>query len=238
LARIRCRAVFLDAGGVIVLPHRDLVRASLARVGVGVGANAVAGAHYRAVRALDRDPALLGAPDGYPRALCGALGVENERLSEAVAAISRLADRARSGEIMWSEAAPHARDTMTALRGAGVAVFIVTNSDGRAAENLRDAGICQRTAGAGAPITDVIDSALVGSAKPSPRIFQIALQHAGVHATSAVHVGDMLSTDVAGALAARIAPIHLDPHRACRARDHRHIRSLNGIWRHVAAASG
>jgi putative hydrolase of the HAD superfamily len=111
---------------------------------------------------------------------------------------------------------------------------VVTNSDGHAAENLRDAEICQTGAGAGVEVTGVIDSGLVGSAKPHRGIFRAATESAQVEAASVVHVGDMLSTDVAGALASGIVPIHLDPNRRCRARNHRHVRSLTGIWRHVA----
>jgi putative hydrolase of the HAD superfamily len=232
-ARIRCRAVFLDAGGVIVLPHRDLVTAVLARVGINIDGSVVARAHYEAVRRLDRDPAMRDARDSYPRALCSALGVVQGRLAEAAAAVAQLADRKLSGEIMWSEAAPHAKPTIAALHRAGIAVLVLTNSDGHAAENLRDAEICQTNGGPGAPITEVIDSGLIGSAKPDPRIFRVALQRSGVEARSTVHVGDMLCTDIAGARAAGIVPIHLDPNRACRSADHRHIRSLKGIWQHV-----
>jgi putative hydrolase of the HAD superfamily len=238
LARIRCRAVFLDAGGVIVLPHRDLVRSALAHVGVEIDANVVARAHYEAIRRLDRDPDLRRAPGAYLCVLCSALGVPSARQGDAIAALSRLADRRVSGQILWSEAAPHARRTIAALRRAGLAVLVVTNSDGHAAENLRDAGICQTTAGAGVPVTDVIDSTLVGAAKPDARIFQIALRRAGVEAKSVVHVGDMLLADVAGARAAGIVPIHLDPDRRCRSADHRHVRVLSGIWRHIVAAPG
>ena len=105
--------------------------------------------------------------------------------------------------------------------------MIVTNSDGHGAENLAACGF------AGVP---VIDSHVVGVAKPDPRIFEVALARAGagIRPSEVVHVGDMLSTDVAGARAAGITPIHFDPFRACRARDHRHIRSLPGLWRHVA----
>jgi putative hydrolase of the HAD superfamily len=63
------------------------------------------------------------------------------------------------------------------------------------------------------------------------------LARAQVDASSVVHVGDMLSTDVNGARAAGILPLHLDPYRACRARDHRHVRFLNGIWSHVAPSA-
>ena len=150
--------------------------------------------------------------------------------------MSYLADRSRSGEILWSEPAPGTHKTIGALRRAGIRVMVVTNSDGHAAENLRDARICHTTAGDGATIDGVIDSELVGSGKPDPAIFRIALKRASVAADAAVHVGDTLSSDIAGARAAGIVPIHLDPNRGCRAPDHRHIRTLSGIWHHVTAA--
>jgi putative hydrolase of the HAD superfamily len=109
-------------------------------------------------------------------------------------------------------------------------VLIVTNSDGHAAENLREAGVL---GAAGLDESAVIDSVAVGSAKPDPTIFEAALQRIGVRAAETVHVGDAASTDVAGAQAAGITPIHVDPHRRCRSRDHRHVRSLAGIWAHV-----
>jgi putative hydrolase of the HAD superfamily len=227
--------VFLDAGGVIVLPNRRLVRDALAAIDIDIDASAVGPAHYRAVRQLDRDPDGGSGRGDYLEALCCALGIPPARRSDAARALSRLADRGLSGEILWSEATPNGCDTIRALERAGIAVLIVTNSDGHAAENLRDAGVCQTTVGAGARVTEVIDSALVGSSKPDPRIFQVALRRANVEPESVVHVGDMISTDLNGARSAGIVPIHFDPHRSCRDRGHRHIRSLPGIWRHVAA---
>jgi putative hydrolase of the HAD superfamily len=232
--RIACRAVLLDAGGVVVLPDRHLVTDALARVGIEIDPSAVADAHYRTVRRLDREAETGGPRDGYLQTLCSTLGVRPERLPDAVSAMSYLADRSLSGAILWSERAPQAQRTIAALQRAGVAVVVVTNSDGHAADNLRDAGICHTGPGPGVRVTGVVDSALVGSAKPDPEIFRIALRRARVRPESAVHVGDMLGTDVAGARSAGIVPIHLDPHRTCRATDHRHIRALNGIWRHVA----
>ena len=226
--------MFLDAGGVLVLPHRALVCDALARVGIDIDPSAVAPAHYRAARRIDRDPDLGRGPEGYLGTLCRSLGVPEPLLPGAVGALSRLADRGRSGEILWSEAPPHSRATIEAMTQAGISVVVVTNSDGHAAENLRDAGICQAGVGALARVTEVVDSALVGSAKPDPEIFRLALRSAQLDPASVVHIGDMVSTDVAGARAAGIVPIHLDPTRGCRARDHRHIRSLAGIWRHVA----
>ena len=231
--RIRCRAVFLDGGGVIVLPNGGLVSAALEGVGIEIDPSAVPDAHYRAVRLIDRVLA-DSAHDAYLRVFCEGLGVPPARLEEAVNALSRLAARSRSGEILWSHPGPHAMETIDALRARGIAVVVVTNSDGHAAENLRDSGVCQAGPGQGALVTDVVDSGQVGFEKPDTGIFQVALERVEVEPAEVVHVGDMVSTDVIGASAAGIAPIHLDPARRCRDRAHRHVRALNAIWRHVA----
>lgn len=230
--RVRCRAVFLDGGGVIVLPNGALIEAALRKVGIYVDPSLVPEAHYTSVRQIDRG-LVDSAHDVYLRSLCEKLGVPQARVEEAVDALSALADRSRSGEILWSQPGPHALETIDALSAAGIAVVVVTNSDGHAAENLRDARVCQTGPGPGATVTDVVDSGQVGSEKPDTGIFRVALRRAEVEPAAVVHVGDMVSTDVIGASAAGIVPIHLDPSRRCRDREHRHIRALNSIWRHV-----
>ena len=71
---------------------------------------------------------------------------------------------------------------------------------------------------------------MVGVAKPDPEIFRLALDALGVPAGGAVlHVGDSLRYDVAGALAAGLQPVHMDPYGFCPAPDgHPHVRSLAG----------
>ncbi len=230
---IPCRAVFLDAGGVIVLPDRHLLARALARAGIDIDPAVVPRAHYRAVRSLDRAVRVIDRAPGrsdYPGAFFPQLGIVPGRTAEALAAWERVADRSRSGVVLWSEPTAGAIDAIASLRRAGLAVVIVTNSDGHGAENLAASGF------AGVP---VIDSHVVGVAKPDPRIFEVALARAGagIRPSEVAHVGDMLSTDVAGARAAGVTPIHFDPFRACRARDHRHIRSLPGLWRHLTPAA-
>jgi len=81
---------------------------------------------------------------------------------------------------------------------------------------------------AGVPVSVIVDSAVVGVAKPDPAIFRIALDALGVLADrSVLHVGDSLRYDVAGAHAAGLQPVHMDPYGFCPAPDgHPHIRSL------------
>jgi putative hydrolase of the HAD superfamily len=225
LTRLACRAVFLDAGGVIVLPDRHLLATALAGAGIHIDGDAVPRAHYLAVRTLDRP----STRQDYAAALFPQLGIVPGRTAEAIAVWERLADRAQSDRGLWSEPTPRATETIAALRRAGLAVVIVTNSDGHGEENLRASGF------GGVP---VVDSTVVGAAKPDARIFAIALERAGVEARATVHVGDTLINDVAGAQAAGVTPIHFDPLRLCRATDHGHVRSLPGVWRHVTPVCG
>lgn len=55
-----------------------------------------------------------------------------------------------------------------------------------------------------------ITSQEVGAEKPSPLIFQRAMERAGARPEHAVHVGDQLTSDVAGALNAGINAVLLD----------------------------
>jgi REG-2-like HAD superfamily hydrolase len=53
-------------------------------------------------------------------------------------------------------------------------------------------------------------SARVGFEKPHPQIFRYALEQAGVEPGEAIHVGDHLDADVAGAQGVGIAPVLID----------------------------
>jgi phosphoglycolate phosphatase-like HAD superfamily hydrolase len=126
------RALFVDAGGVLVLPHRDLVaRAVRSAAGAVIDPAAVAQAHYRAVARMDAEPALRGV-EGHFSLMCRELGVPEARLAAAVRALAQLGDRAQSGEILWSEPTPGAVAALERLAGAGLPVVVVTNSDGHA----------------------------------------------------------------------------------------------------------
>ncbi len=84
----------------------------------------------------------------------------------------------------------------------------------------------------------VADSTTAGVAKPDPAIFRLALESLGVPASGTVlHVGDSLRSDVDGALAAGLQPVHFDPYGCCPAPDgHGHARSLGELARAVAGS--
>lgn len=91
-------------------------------------------------------------------------------------------------------------EVLRAARELGVRLVVVSNWDVSLHDVLADAGL--------APLLDgVVTSAELGSAKPDGAIFARGLELAGVRADAALHVGDSVEHDVAGARAAGIAAV-------------------------------
>jgi putative hydrolase of the HAD superfamily len=103
----------------------------------------------------------------------------------------------------------------------------VSNASGQVEHALALAGVCQVGAGPGVPVRVVIDSHVVGVAKPDPRIFEFALEHFdGVDRSRIVYVGDSVRMDIGGARSAGLAPVLLDPYDDHADADFPRIRSL------------
>jgi putative hydrolase of the HAD superfamily len=92
---------------------------------------------------------------------------------------------------------------LAALREAGHRLVVVSNWDVSLHEMLR-------TTGLDAMIDGAISSAEAGERKPAPGIFRRALELAGARpdgGRAALHAGDSLEFDVAGALGAGLRPV-------------------------------
>ena len=111
-------------------------------------------------------------------------------------------DHATGREVMLGSlefvAFPDVLPALSAL--GGHRLVVVSNWDCSLADWLRGAGLLEH-------VDAVVTSAEVGVAKPGRAIFEHALELAGARPTDAVHVGDSLENDVAGALAAGIRPV-------------------------------
>lgn len=218
------RALLVDAGGTLVLPDHATVLAVLAAIDVVADPRRLDHAHYAGMAAFDR---LTANDDGaalvYRRAYAEAAGVPEDRLEDAVAAFSRLSSTLGH----WVRPIPGARAALATIRGAGLPIAIVSNTErGDAAEQIARAGICQVGPGDGVPVEVVIDSAILGRAKPDAAMFEAALAALDVPAEDAVHIGDSLLADVRGAERAGVEPVHVDPLARCPDRGHRHVGSI------------
>ena len=239
-------AILLDAGGVLVFPQPDLLRPPLQALGMSPDVAALERAHYQAM--LVQDVATVPPAPGtwwreYLVGYFAGCGVAEDQCRELAAEVAG----ATVGET-WTHVGTGAMAGLRALAALGLPMGVVSNSDGTVQAALSRLGVCyapdkagimagstaDSTAGstagsmAGVPVGVVVDSAVVGVAKPDPAIFGIALDALGVTRRETVlHVGDSLRYDVAGALAAGLEPVHLDPHGFCPAPDgHRHVRTL------------
>jgi FMN phosphatase YigB (HAD superfamily) len=101
---------------------------------------------------------------------------------------------------------------LAALASFGLGLAIVSNADGTVEADLLKYEICQVGPGAGVTVDAILDSTAVGVAKPDPAIFLQALDALGVPPERAIHVGDTPAADIAGARAAGIRPVLVDPY--------------------------
>ena len=95
---------------------------------------------------------------------------------------------------------PDALEGLAALRERGHRLVVVSNWDCSLPDWLGPTGLLELVDG-------VVTSAEAGAAKPDPAVFRKALELAGVDGAGAVHVGDSLDNDVAGARAMGIRAI-------------------------------
>ena len=227
-------AILLDAGGVLVFPEPDRLLPPLREAGVDPDLATLERAHYRAMAIQDAEalpPVQESWWRNYLLGYVAACGVGQDR-AELLA--TEMAQRIRGHA--WTHVGLGAMDGLRAVAALGLPMGVVSNSDGSVEGDLRRLGVCSRPGrrpragpfGPGSPMGVILDSAVVGVAKPDPAIFRIALDALGVPADrSVLHVGDSLRYDVAGALAAGLQPVHMDPYGFCPAPDgHPHVRSL------------
>ena len=233
------RAILLDAGGVLIFPQPDLLLPPLLAAGLSPDVAALERAHYRAMAIQDVATAEPAAGTWWREYLIGylsACGVVDGRCADLATEVAE-ATRGRA----WTHVGTGSLAGLRALAALGLPMGVVSNSDGTVQAELRRLGVCAVPDGgreegiqeagiqpSGIPVGVVVDSAVVGVAKPDPAIFRIALDALGVPpGASVLHVGDSVRYDVAGARAAGLQPVHLDPHGFCPAPDgHEHVTSL------------
>jgi HAD superfamily hydrolase (TIGR01549 family) len=150
--------------------------------------------------------------------LAGRLSIDEARrerfgrlLVQADADASSMADEVASHYRQTYAANWHAVEgaieLLQAVRSAGHHIVIVTNN-GVAEQQLK-----LERCGIGACIDVMVTSEEIGITKPSPGIFEHALQSVGARASDAVMLGDAWATDIEGARAAGITPVWFNPRR-------------------------
>jgi putative hydrolase of the HAD superfamily len=231
-------AILLDAGGVMIFPAPQLLLPPLHAAGLEPTVPDLMRAHYRAMADCDqpdREPPRSQFWLEYLRDFAAACGVPAADVDTVAGDIAGLTDG-----FAWTHVGPEVAEALRGIAALDLPVGIVSNSTGEVEQALRRLGVCTAP-GDGTPVDQtqgidvgvVIDSAVVGVAKPDPRIFTVALEALGLpdaDRATVVHVGDSLRYDVTGAQVAGLRPLHLDPYGFCPAPDgHEHLRALADV---------
>jgi len=199
--------VLFDAGGVLVLPDPAVLGPLLNVYGGDPAWEAHARAHYAGMAIKSQQGAEERDWAAYDLAYVRAIGISAEDEDEA----AQVLGRTRSAWI-WRAPITSSVDTLRRLDAAGVPIGVVSNASGQIESVLRRMAVCQVGNGAGVPVRCVVDSFVVGVAKPDPEIFTFGLTALGLPAERVAYVGDSVTMDVGGATAAGLLPLLLDPY--------------------------
>lgn len=203
--------VFFDVGDTLVRPHpsfhelfsercilkgRMVEPAAVEQMQMGIAPHLVELAEETGISA----PSLSAADSRtfwthlYHR-LLAELGIEDEGLVEDLYATFSSSASYR----LFDDALP----ALEALRSAGYRLGVISNFEGWLAEMLIELEV-------GHLFDVTVISGVEGMEKPDPRIFELALERAGIEAGAAAHVGDSPTMDLEPAEAAGMKAILID----------------------------
>jgi putative hydrolase of the HAD superfamily len=218
-------AILFDAGGVLVLPDPTVLGPLLAPFGADQSIEAHIRAHYAGMAAKSAAHAIERDWSSYNTAYVTAVGVDRDDVEFAAFILGKTRNA-----YIWRWPIPASVTALHELAAAGVPMGVVSNASGQIDEVLRRSGVCQVGPGAGAEVRVVIDSDVVGVAKPDPKIFDFALVHfEGIDPARILYVGDSVVMDVAGGRAAGLHPVLIDPYDDHAGADFPRIRSLTDL---------
>jgi len=227
------RTLLLDAGGVLVRPDFERVAAALGAQGVAADAARLRAAEAPAKRTLDRPPGEGTATDEerawvYFDLLLRHAGIARSGKTDAALGELRAWHDERG---LWEEVPEGVGPALRRLRGAGLRLAVVSNSNGTVRRLLERLGFLDL-------FEEVLDSAVEGVEKPDPRIFHLALQRLGASPQEALFVGDLYHVDVVGGRAAGVRVVLVDEAGLYADADCPRVRSLVELADHLVPGAG
>jgi putative hydrolase of the HAD superfamily len=194
------RALLFDFGNTLAFLDYEALVEEFRRVLPALDATALERAEYVGRQAIDdyvmntRPLDLDRAYELYFRAWMAAAGIPASRIDwcrERFLALNQ-------AESLWRVVRPGITDHLQKFREAGFRLGVVSNALGNIEADAARYGLADY-------FDVIIDSHVVGVAKPDPRIFHIALERMRMSPEEALFAGDLYSIDMVGALAAGIA---------------------------------
>lgn len=224
MAQSRVKALLFDFGNTLAFLDYELLAVELSEPERPLVALELERAEYAGRAALDRFLMSGGPPDlneAYRVYFCKwmeAAGIAPERMVFCRERFSELHKVAS----MWRVIRPGTIAMLERYRAAGLKLGVVSNAEGHIESDARRFGIHHY-------FDVIIDSHVVGVAKPDPRIFRLALERLKVAPEEALFAGDIYSVDMVGAHAAGIEGKLVDVMGQYDWVDHAKIRGIHEL---------
>ena len=201
-------AILFDAGGVLVLPDPTVLGPLLAYYGGDPSVEANVRAHYAGMAAKSAAGSGEAFWDEYNHSYVRSIGVPESEVHVAADALQRTRNA-----YLWRWPIPASLEALAMLTAIDLPIGVVSNASGQIADVLSRSRVCQAGDGPHIRMRVVVDSHLVGVAKPDPLIFDHALPFfEGIERRRIAYVGDSVTMDIGAARAAGLHPILLDPY--------------------------
>ncbi len=223
----KLKALLFDFGGTLAFLDFELLAREFSREGRKLDALALEHAEYAGRAAIDRHlmsaankQANDAAYELFFRGWMTAAGIPEEEFRECAAKFGAIHREAS----LWRVVRPGTFEALEAFKSAGYKLAIVSNAEGQVEADAQRFGLARF-------FDVIIDSHIVGVAKPDPRIFQIALKRLGVAPDEARFAGDIYSIDVRGARTAGVESRLVDQHQRYTWIEHEKIRHIGELHR-------
>jgi putative hydrolase of the HAD superfamily len=199
MAKGEIKALLFDFGNTLAFLDYDALVEEFRHVLPDLDAGALERAEYIGRQELDRymlstpQPDLDTAYKLYFRAWMLAAGFPASRIEWCGERFSAL----NQAESLWRVVRPGILDHLEDFRRAGFKLGVVSNAMGNIEADAARYGLADF-------FDTIVDSHVVGVAKPDPRIFHIALERLRVTPGEALFAGDLYTVDMVGAQKAGI----------------------------------
>jgi putative hydrolase of the HAD superfamily len=197
--------LFLDAGGVLVVPNWQRVAEALSRHGVAAAAGCLAGAEPHAKRELDTPEGVRSSTDErrgwrYFHLVLAHAGIARSEATDDALAELREYHQAHN---LWETVPDDVVEALARFHRLGLKLVVVSNANGTVRAKLERLGLA-------AHFDHILDSQEEGVEKPDPRLFERALVRSGATRETTLHAGDLYEVDVVGARAAGLRVVLVD----------------------------
>jgi HAD superfamily hydrolase (TIGR01549 family) len=215
--------LIFDAGGTIVFPDFTYLVKVANKKDIRVSKDELFNIHCDLIYNLDVQTRQNGHladpfPNGYPHTLFKGLVTDNYQINSIV----NIIEERSLQKSLWTASYPWVKESLDLLKSSGFSMSVVSNSDGRVAQILKDLDLISY-------FDQVFDSDIIGYSKPDSRLFDTALNALNLEADETIYIGDVYYIDVWGANQAGLGAIHLDPRGLYKDWQGVHIRSVEDL---------